>query len=133
MSSVASNIAVRAGAAGVDDSLRNALVVEVEDLFAKDEILQQRGPARAALEAVLVVANRHAVVGRHHVGSATCYLVGFATFADACVTLAHPRSFNLSVHIGNTPRNDIDTQRYALSSAERAFRQVLVAAMTALS
>ena len=38
--------AVRRRAARVDDALRDALVVEVVDLLAKDEVLEQRRAAR---------------------------------------------------------------------------------------
>ncbi len=41
--------AVRAGTAGVNDPLGDALMIEVEDLLAEDEILQQRRTARAGL------------------------------------------------------------------------------------
>jgi len=44
------------GAAGVDDPLRNALVIKVGDLFAKDEILEQRRAPKAGLERVLLSA-----------------------------------------------------------------------------
>ena len=37
-------VAVCAEAAGMDDALGDALVVEVEDLLAEVEVLQQRGP-----------------------------------------------------------------------------------------
>ena len=39
---VALEVAVRAGAARVDDALGDALVVEVGDLLAEDEVLEQR-------------------------------------------------------------------------------------------
>ena len=39
-------VAVGAEAAGVDDPLGDALVVEVEDLLAEVEVLQQRRAAR---------------------------------------------------------------------------------------
>src|ERR1700687_4700881 len=39
-------------------------MVEVEDLFAEDEVLEQRRPARAGLEAVLIVRDADALVGR---------------------------------------------------------------------
>ena len=55
--------AMRGRSAGVDDPLRDALVVEVEDLFAQHEVFQQRRPARAQPQAVLVVRNRDAHVG----------------------------------------------------------------------
>jgi hypothetical protein len=40
---------VRAGAAGVDDPLRDPFMVEVEDLFAQVKVFEQDGPARAGL------------------------------------------------------------------------------------
>jgi hypothetical protein len=55
---------VRAGAARVDDALGNALVVEMEDLLAEDEILEQRRTAGAEPQAVLVVGDRRPVVRR---------------------------------------------------------------------
>ena len=44
-------VAVDAEAAGVDDALRDALVVEVEDLLAEVEVLEQGRAARAGLAA----------------------------------------------------------------------------------
>ena len=61
---VALEVAVRRRAARVDDALGNALVVEVRDLLAEDEVLEQRRPAQAGLERVLVVRDRHALIGR---------------------------------------------------------------------
>ena len=56
-------IAMRAGAAGVDDPLRDTFMVEMEDLFAQHEIFQQGRPARPGLERVLIVGHRNAVIG----------------------------------------------------------------------
>ncbi len=42
-------IAVRAGTAGMDDALGNALMVEMGDLLAQDEVLEQGRPARVPL------------------------------------------------------------------------------------
>ncbi len=56
-------MAVRAIAARMNDALGDALMVEVEDLLAEMEILEQRRAARALLEAVLVVGDRHAMLG----------------------------------------------------------------------
>ena len=53
----------------MDDPFRDALVVEVEDLLAQHEVFQQHRPARPGLEAVLVVADRHAVIGRQDAGA----------------------------------------------------------------
>jgi hypothetical protein len=55
--------AVRRRAAGVDDPLGDPLMVEVEDLLAKDEVLQQHRPALARLQLVLVVGDPDALVG----------------------------------------------------------------------
>ncbi len=57
-------IAVRPRPAGVNDALGDALMVEVLDLFAKNEVLQQRRPARTGLQRVLIVADGHAMVRR---------------------------------------------------------------------
>ena len=57
-------VPVRRRAARVDDALGNPFVVEVRDLLAKDEVLEQRRSAQAGLERVLIVANRHALIGR---------------------------------------------------------------------
>ena len=50
--------AVGAEAAGVHDALGDPLVVEVEDLLAEVEVLQQRRAAGAVAERVLVVGGR---------------------------------------------------------------------------
>ena len=55
---VALEVAVRRRAARVHHALGDALVVEVGDLLAQDEVLEQRRPAQARLERVLVVGDR---------------------------------------------------------------------------
>ena len=56
-------IAVGGRAAGVDDAFRNPLVVEVEDLLAKDEVLQQHRAFFAGLQLVLIIGHTDALVG----------------------------------------------------------------------
>ena len=56
-------IAVGGGAPGMDDPLRDPLVVEVGDLLPEDEVLQEGGPAGARLERVLVVEDAEALIG----------------------------------------------------------------------
>ena len=56
--------AVRGRAARMHDPLGDALVVEVGDLLAKDEVLEQRRAAQARLQRVLIVRDRDALVGR---------------------------------------------------------------------
>ena len=46
------------------DALGNALVIEVRDLLAQDEVFEQRRAAQARLERVLIVGDRHALIGR---------------------------------------------------------------------
>ena len=64
-------VAVRGGAAGVHDALGNALVVEVGDLLAEDEVFEKRRAASARLERVLVVVDPRALVGGQHLVRAT--------------------------------------------------------------
>ena len=71
-------VAMRARAAGMDDALGNALVVEMGDLLAQDEILEQRRPARAALQRILVVGDRRALVGGERIVGGGGGLVEFA-------------------------------------------------------
>lgn len=53
-------IAVRRGAASVDDTLRDTLMVEMGDFFAQDEIFQQRRAARSGAQGVLIIGNANA-------------------------------------------------------------------------
>ena len=65
----AGEVAVRAGAARMYDALRDALMVEMEDLFAEVEIFEKGRSARARLERVLVIVDRQPLVrGEHGVG-----------------------------------------------------------------
>ena len=57
-------VAMRGRAARMDHALRDALVVEMRDLLAQDEILQQRRSAHAGLERVVVVGDVDPLVGR---------------------------------------------------------------------
>src|SRR3546814_12718608 len=59
-------------------ALRNALMVEVEDLLAKVEVLQRGRPAMADLQRVLVVGDRPALLRRQHRHVAAGDLLGFA-------------------------------------------------------
>jgi len=63
MVAIALEIAMGARAPGVHDTLRNALVVEMGDLLAHDEVFKQRGATRPGLERVLVIGDAHALVG----------------------------------------------------------------------
>ena len=74
-------IAVRTGAAGVDDPLGNALVVEVADLLAQHEVFEQGRPAGVGLQRILVVRDRDAVVGRQGRVAAAARLMDFTALA----------------------------------------------------
>ncbi|MCY1174046.1 hypothetical protein D9M73_142320 [compost metagenome] len=56
-------IAVGPGATGVNDSLRNALVVKMRDFLAHDEVFKQRRAARAGPQGILVIRDLDALVG----------------------------------------------------------------------
>jgi hypothetical protein len=92
-------IAVRRRAAGVNDALRNALMVEMHDLFAQHEVFQQDRAAFADLQRVLIVGNGNALVRGEPHTIARCYLVRFAAcarrlrvirFLVPCDFLGHP-------------------------------------------
>ncbi len=51
------------GAAGVNDTLRNTLMVKVRDLFTHDEVFEQRWAAAADFQCVLVIGNLDTVIG----------------------------------------------------------------------
>lgn len=63
---VAFETAVRPRTARVHYALGNALVIEMGDLLAEDEVLEQRGPPKTGLERVLVVGDWHTLVRRQH-------------------------------------------------------------------
>ena len=78
-------IAVRAGAARMHDALGDALVIEMRDLLAQDEVFEQRRPARAAFQRVLIVGDRHALVGGQQDAGAAGGLMGLAAIAGRAV------------------------------------------------
>jgi hypothetical protein len=57
-------ISMRAGAAGVNDPFWDSLVIEVGDLLAEGEILQERRASLSRLQRVLIVSDDHALVRR---------------------------------------------------------------------
>ena len=48
----------------MNDTLGNTFVVEVGDLFAKDEVLEQRRTPQSCFQRVLIVGDRHTLIGR---------------------------------------------------------------------
>ena len=57
-------IAVRARSAGVNDALRNSLVIEMGDLFPEREIFQERRTPPAGFQRILIVRDDDALIGR---------------------------------------------------------------------
>ena len=58
-------IAMRGRTTGMHDTLGDAFMVEVKDLFAQQEIFQKRRPACSGAQTVLIVGNRDAMIGGH--------------------------------------------------------------------
>ena len=73
---VADEHAMGSRTTGVHDALGNALVVEVRELLAHDEVFEQRGAAFTGTQSVLVISDFHALVGgqRFTGGVAACAL-----------------------------------------------------------
>ena len=74
---------VRAIAAGMHHALRDALMVEVEDLFAEVEVLEQRRAAKAHLKRIEIVRDRPALRSGHHRNRAGRRLVQLSAGAAA--------------------------------------------------
>ncbi len=58
-------IAVDAETAGVNHPLRDALMVEMKNLFTKNLVFGEHGPARPDLQVALIVGHGNALLGRH--------------------------------------------------------------------
>ena len=84
--------AVHAGGARVHDTFGNALVVEVRDLVAQDEVFEQGGSPRVGAQRVLIVRQRDTLVCGQHgaVGArALMQLSARARTLVGLVVLAH--------------------------------------------
>ena len=82
-------------------------MVEVRDLLAKDEVLEQGRPTQPGLERVLVVADGHALVGRQRaVGRIDAHAIertGRRVLADVRTAAADLVG---AVHLGDGTRAD---------------------------
>ena len=76
-------ITVRRGSARVDDTLGDALMVEMVDLLAIDMVLQQHGAARAGLELILIIRHGHAVIGGEDARIARGALMSLAAMTES--------------------------------------------------
>ena len=68
-------------AAGVNDTLWNALVIKMEYLFAENMVFHQDRAARACFERVLIIRDRTALRSRHRLFAVRGSLAGFTAFA----------------------------------------------------
>ena len=62
----------------MDDALRDSLMVEVGDLFAKDEIFEEGGAAAAGSERILIIGDGEALIGGQDGAVFGGLLMGFA-------------------------------------------------------
>ena len=101
--------AMRRRTARMHDALGDALMVEVGDFLAQDEVFKQRRPFRVRAQRVLVVGDRCAMVGRQGGVFAGHGLVQLTARADVFRTLActarvigcdSGRVFFLAGHVG---------------------------------
>jgi hypothetical protein len=69
-------VAVRGHTAGVHHALGDALVVEVGDFFAEQEVFQQRRAALAGLQRVLVVVDAQSLVRSQELAVAVVGVLG---------------------------------------------------------
>jgi len=74
-------VAVRARAARVHDAFRDALVIEVRDFFAQDEVFEQGRATGAGAQGVLVIRDRRPLVRGERGVSTSAHLVGLAAAA----------------------------------------------------
>ena len=99
-------------AARMDDTLRNAFMVEMKDLFARDMIFEKLRPARAGGQPVLVVCNRMALRSGHHIIIASGFLMVCASVGEFEV-------------VGHGPVLNILTSRHETLTKRYCFRKLL--------
>jgi hypothetical protein len=81
---------VRAEASGVHNALRDARVVEMEELLPEVEIFQQGRTTLPRLQGILVVAYRPTLLRRQHGSIAASGLMDFAAIASKRPCVGHP-------------------------------------------
>src|SRR5271166_513589 len=75
-------ITVGARAAGMNDALGDALVVEMGDFLAQDEVFEQCWPARVPLQRILVVGDDDTLIGGQYRLALGGQLMQFASGAN---------------------------------------------------
>ncbi|MPN00938.1 hypothetical protein SDC9_148136 [bioreactor metagenome] len=80
-------MAVCARPASMDDSLGNALVVEMRDLLAQDEVFQQRRPTPIGTQRILVVGDGNALLRGQRRMELRGLLLQFPTLACGAIRI----------------------------------------------
>ena len=88
-------VPMHARSTSVDDAFRDALMVEMKDLLPEDEVLEQRGPSRVRPQRILVVRQRHALIGGEHRVRAAGELVQFTAVAGLRLSSGDGRFLSL--------------------------------------
>jgi hypothetical protein len=84
-------VAMGSVAAGVNDALRNALMVEMEDLLPQVEVFQGGGPAGTNPEGILVIGDGGALLRGQYRHFTTGGLMGFAAPTSGHVLIVEAR------------------------------------------
>src|SRR5690606_25607397 len=115
------------GAAGMHDALGDALMVEVGDLLAENEVLEQRRSADPRLERGLVIRDQHTLVGgQRPLGRRRALLVQSAVLILAILDRAGPAGLGIAVHLtGRTGRSQVMELRRPRARRRRTGRVVL--------
>jgi hypothetical protein len=83
----------------MDDALRNALVVEVENLFAEVEVFNEGRPSRPDLKAVLIISDRAALGGGQNVGFVIRHLMQLSTLPPHKGLVVYPRDAEIGCYL----------------------------------
>ena len=94
-------------AAGVHHTLRDALVVEVEDLLAEVEVLEQRRTPPAGRERVLIIRHRHTLPRRECGSPVMGRLVGLAAVPPGRLYVTEVDGLCLITHQVGPPRRRV--------------------------
>lgn len=88
-------IAMGCGAAGVNNTLRDTLMVKVRDFFTHDEVFKQRRSTAADFKGVLVIGDFYAVVGAQRLAGGVraklleALQLGVGVAAVRCISAGH--------------------------------------------
>ena len=107
-------VAVCARTTRVDDSLRDSLVVEVRDFFAQDEVLEQRRPARAGPQRILVVRDRDTLAGRQRATAGVDSVSGQRTSVRVCPGFGFRAVLVVLVCLADGARRRVEVIRHAV-------------------